>query len=422
VDGTGATGPVHAVPALSRCIGISAAEFAEEYWSRRPLYSPASDTGARFDDLLSFDGIDELLSRRGLRTPFIRMANQGKVIPASAYTRSGGAGAGIADQVADDRVLALLADGASLVLQGLHRNWPPLLDFGSALAGELGHPVQINAYLTPPENQGFSAHYDTHDVFVLQVSGRKRWRVHAPVLTDPLADQIWQDRRAGVAARAAEQPLLELELAPGDALYLPRGYLHSAVALGQDCLHLTVGVHPVTRYSLLRQLLAAAADEPALRRSLPIGADLSDPATLGPELAETCKDLLAFLERSRLTAVSGGLAKELASSTRPAPISPLSQLEVLAELGPDTVLRLRPGLRPRLEQAGAELVLYAVDQRIVLALSAETAMKQILSGEPISAGTLAGPGPTESLELVRRLLAAAVLVPADPAAVRPRRG
>jgi lysine-specific demethylase/histidyl-hydroxylase NO66 len=416
VDGIGQSGPVHALPALSRCIGIGTAEFADRYWSRRPLYSPASETGARFDDLLSLDGIDELLSRRGLRTPFIRMAKQGKVIPASAYTRSGGAGAGIADQVADDRVLALLADGASLVLQGLHRNWPPLVDFGSELAGELGHPVQINAYLTPAQNQGFSAHYDTHDVFVLQLSGRKRWRVHAPVLTDPLPGQVWQDRRDAVAARAAEQPVLELELAPGDALYLPRGYLHSAVALGENCLHLTVGMHPVTRYGLVQQLLAGVAGEPALRRSLPIAADLSDPATLGPELAETLRELLDFLGRPQLPAVAAGVAAELASSTRPAPISPLGQLEALAALGPDTLLRLRPGLRPRLEHAGAELVLHAVDQRIVLTSSAETALKQILSGDPVSAGSLAGSGSSEPLELVRSLLAAAVLVPVDPAA------
>jgi lysine-specific demethylase/histidyl-hydroxylase NO66 len=416
VDGTGLPGPVHAVPALSRCIGISTDEFAAGYWSRQALYSPATQPGAAFDDLLGFQAVDELLSRRGLRTPFIRMANQGKVIPASSYTRSGGAGAGITDQVADDRVLALIADGASLVLQGLHRNWPPLMDFGSTLAGELGHPVQINAYLTPPQNQGFSAHYDTHDVFVLQVSGSKRWQVHSPVVTDPLPGQVWQDHREVVAARAGEQPLMELELRPGDTLYLPRGYLHSALALGQNSLHLTVGVHPVTRYTLVRQLLAEAAGEQALRRSLPIGTDLSDPATLGPPLAETVRELVDFLGRSRLPAVSSGLAAELATATRPAPISPLGQLAVLAELGPDTELWLRPGLRPRLEHTGTELILHAVDQRISLSPTMETALKQILSGEPLSAETLAGPGLPDQLELVRRLLAAGVLVPAGPGA------
>ena len=45
--------------------------------------------------------------------------------------------------------------------------------------------------MTPPQNQGFSAHYDTHDVFVLQVAGSKRWVVHPPVLADPLPGQDW---------------------------------------------------------------------------------------------------------------------------------------------------------------------------------------------------------------------------------------
>ena len=109
----------------------------------------------------------------------------------------------MADQVADDKVLGLVADGATLVLQALHRTWPPLVRFGSRLSAELGHPVQINCYLTPPQNQGFAPHYDTHDVFVLQVAGRKRWVVHPPVLTDPLPGQDWEQHRAAVAARSA---------------------------------------------------------------------------------------------------------------------------------------------------------------------------------------------------------------------------
>src|SRR6266496_5905184 len=101
--------------------------------------------------------------------------------------------------------------------------WPPLVTFGSQLAAELGHPVQVNAYVTPPQNQGFAPHYDVHDVFVLQVAGRKRWRVHEPVLADPLGDQPWEQRRGAVAAQASEAPVLDELLEPGDALYLPRG-------------------------------------------------------------------------------------------------------------------------------------------------------------------------------------------------------
>src|SRR6478672_2599413 len=177
-------------PTLGRCIGLPIDEFAEHIWATAPLLTPAEEAGAGFADLFSAGAVDELISARGLRTPFLRMAKNGSVLQATTFTRSGGVGAGIADQVADDKVLAQLAAGATLVMQALHRTWPPLIRFGGALAVELGHPVQINAYITPPENQGFAAHYDTHDVFVLQIAGSKKWTIHAPVIDDPLPNQI----------------------------------------------------------------------------------------------------------------------------------------------------------------------------------------------------------------------------------------
>ena len=79
------------------------------------------------------------------------------------------------------QLTALFADGATLVLQALHRTWPPLIEFTQQLAADLGHAVQVNAYVTPPQSRGFDDHYDVHDVFVLQVSGEKRWRIHEPV-------------------------------------------------------------------------------------------------------------------------------------------------------------------------------------------------------------------------------------------------
>ncbi len=267
-------------PTLSRCIGIPTAEFAGRVWATAPLLTPAAPGAQDFDDLFSAAAVDELISARGLRTPFLRMAKNGSVLATSTFTRSGGVGAGIADQVADDKVLAQLAGGATLVLQALHRTWPPLIRFGGDLARELGHPVQINAYITPPENQGFAAHYDTHDVFVLQVAGSKRWTIHRPVIDDPLPTQTWEQRKAQVAARATEEPLIDTLLRPGDALYLPRGFLHSAVAQGEVSIHLTVGVHPVTAYDLAQELIVAAAADRELRRSLPLGVDVTDPAAM----------------------------------------------------------------------------------------------------------------------------------------------
>ncbi len=144
-----------------------------------------------------------------------------------------------------------------MVLQALHRVWPPIIDYCGDLAAELGHPVQANAYITPPQNQGFSNHYDVHDVFVLQIAGEKEWTIHAPVHPAPLRDQPWTDRRAAVEQRAGEAPLIQTVLSPGDCLYLPRGFLHAARACGGVSSHLTLGVHTWTRYTLAESLLAA---------------------------------------------------------------------------------------------------------------------------------------------------------------------
>src|SRR3712207_9221429 len=65
------------------------------------------------------------------------------------------AGAEVADQVSSDAVLRLFADGSTVVLQGLHRLWPPLIEFADQLAADLGHPTQVNAYVTPPSSRGF---------------------------------------------------------------------------------------------------------------------------------------------------------------------------------------------------------------------------------------------------------------------------
>ena len=36
-----------------------------------------------------------------------------------------------------------------------------------------------NSYITPPASQGFKPHYDDVEVFMLQLEGRKRWRIFA---------------------------------------------------------------------------------------------------------------------------------------------------------------------------------------------------------------------------------------------------
>jgi hypothetical protein len=397
--------------ALRRCIACAPAVFAAEHWGRSPLLTRAAELSGPFTDLLDAAAVDELVSARGLRTPFLRMAKDGTELPGSAITRGGGPGAAIGHQAADDRVLAAIDDGATLVLQALHRTWPPLVDFGMRLAAELGHPVQINAYITPPQNTGFAPHYDVHDVFVLQVSGGKRWVIHEPVIVDPLADQPWEKRRPAVAARAAEPPLIDTVLAPGDALYLPRGTVHAAAATGQTSIHLTVGIHPVTRYHLVRQLLEGAQHDPALRASLPIASDLADPAVLAPHLADTVAALHAYLDRADAGELAAGIGRLLMRQTRPEPLGPLAQLAAVETLTATTSLRLRTGVRVQLVAGADELALRLLDRTFELAATDDRAVKTVLAGAPFVPADLPGLDAEGQLALARQLLRAGVIVP-----------
>ena len=356
--------------------------------------------------------MDELTSTRGLRTPFLRVAKDGTVLDRSRFTRGGGAGAEVDDQLADDRLAELFLDGATLVLQGLHRSWPPLVGFGGALAAELGHPVQVNAYVTPPQNKGFSAHFDVHDVFVLQVAGQKRWTIHQPVHPAPLREQEWTRYRAAVERRAAGEPAIETVLRPGDALYLPRGWLHSAEALGEVSLHLTVGIHSVTRYALVEAITALAAEEPELRASLPLGVDVADPDQLSADLAATVEALAGWLGKLDPAAVADRVRRRVWTATRPEPVGPLAQAAAAGSVEAVSTVRVRAGLRHRLRPAeGGFLTLELPDRAIRLPAATEAALRALLSGQVLAAGELPGLDPADGRTLLARLLRESVVVP-----------
>jgi JmjC domain len=401
-------GPGGDVRALARCVADP--DGFQEAWGVRPLYASADELPAGFGDLFDLDAVDELLSRRGLRTPFVRMAKDGVVVDSARFTRGGGVGAQIADQVDDAAVLELFSDGTTIVLQALHRTWSPVIDFAGRLRQELGHPVQVNAYVTPPSSRGFSAHYDVHDVFVLQVAGEKRWIVHEPVHPWPLRTQPWTQHRHAVNHAATETPaVVDAVLRPGDALYLPRGFVHSAESLGDVSAHLTVGIHVVTRHALVEALLAEAEEEPELRRSLPVGLDSADPDVVTAEIRATMEPLLARLGTIDPTAVAARLDRALGRSMRPEPIAPVAQAASAAQLAAHDRVRLRSGADARLEAGpdGATVrtswTSVAVDPGLAAAAGA------LLDGRATRVEELAGP-PEAVMELVRTLLARGVLV------------
>ena len=216
------------------------------------------------------DDADHLLTATAIRTPSIRLARDGSVLPESSYTRSATlAGKPLTGLVDPRKALALFDDGATVVFQGLHRYWPPLTRLVAELELELGHPCQANAYLTPPGSQGFAVHSDSHDVFVFQTAGAKEWEVHT------------------------DDGVEHLTLEPGLSVYLPTGTPHAARAQDTVSLHVTLGINQLTWRGLTRRSIATLVDE-VPDAHLPAGY-LDDPDALAAGLAD------------RLTALADGI-------------------------------------------------------------------------------------------------------------------
>jgi hypothetical protein len=214
--------------------------------------------------------------------------------------------------------------GATIVLQGLHLTRPAIGAFCRSLEETLGHPAQANAYYTPRAAQGLPVHHDTHDVFVLQVAGEKRWLVYEPALELPLKSQRYSSELGEHG-----EPVDDRTLRPGDMLYLPRGWLHEALTSETDSLHLTIGVNVVTWLDAFRAALDECGDEVGFRHSWQNG-DGAD------ELVE------ALRERLRPEDVERRARARLVRTRRPIRDGQLDQLRALNRLGPDTRLERRP--------------------------------------------------------------------------------
>jgi hypothetical protein len=347
-----------------------------------------------------------------LRSPFFRLVQDAK--PVTGTTRKAVAGNVTINDLADpDAVTRRHGEGATLVLQSLHRTWPALVRFCRDLAAELGHPTQCNAYVTPAGNaQGFAFHHDTHDVLVLQVAGRKRWAVHQPVVTLPTTRQS----RAGAdLVPDGQQPLIDTELLPGDALYLPRGYVHAAQTTDSASVHLTIGVLAITWYDVLRDVTTLAADDLSFRHALPLqplDALQDDPDQLAAVLQQAAAWLAALpVERAR------ELVEARLSKAAPAePLRMLAQAAAVAECGPTTAVRPRRGLRWSLQIDGERATLRLPDCQVELPAYTEVALQRVLTApdtpSELAASGASGLDVADAVVLIRRLLREGALVAA----------
>ena len=279
----------------------------------------------RYDDLLSARDAERLVTEPGLRTPGFRLVKAGARLEQRSYTTDvSWRPQPFSGMAQVDRVAAEFEAGATLVLQGLHLTLLPLARWCRSLEAQLGQPVQANAYWTPRASQGLPVHHDTHDVFVLQVDGAKRWLVYEPVLELPLRDQRYTPELGPPGAA-----VLDVTLEAGDTLYLPRGWLHEALTSAADSLHLTIGVNVRTWLDAIRAVLAECEDDVELRRSVPPDGDGA---------AEALERLALRFDAEQ---VAAAMRERFVSTRRPVRDGQLTELSALEQLTPETPVERR---------------------------------------------------------------------------------
>ncbi len=246
---------------LGHLIGAGRIEdFLSRIYEREALVV-AHDEPGRFDGLITIDDVDRIVTSVDLREGQLDLADASRKMARSDYVDA----AGYIDR---GSIADFHRGGATIILQQAHQIEPSLGRFCRGLEYVFSAHVQTNLYLTPPNAQGFGTHYDNHDVFVLQMSGEKAWRLYDKPVDTPFRGEAFQ-----TGVHQSGELRQEFLLKAGDCAYVPRGMMHDAMTSGEaPSLHVTVGLITRTWADLMLEAVSEAAlRTPELRRSLPPG-------------------------------------------------------------------------------------------------------------------------------------------------------
>jgi ribosomal protein L16 Arg81 hydroxylase len=234
---------------------VGSEEFFAEHWEKAPLHVVRPRTVAAYDQIFTLDDLESVLLCEETDAAARRCRGDSDSRTHTLLLQHGA-------PVAGPFHCAYLA-GASIVTNRVDLAAPRLAQLCIDLRRELAYVFAVS-YLTPPGGaQAVPAHSDDQDVFIVQIAGRKSWRVWPPLVALPYPDEM-AGKRGGIPLRRedlAAVPLLQVELQPGDLLYVPRGFVHEASSVGEaPSLHVTLTVpsHDFTHGRLLSRAIESA--------------------------------------------------------------------------------------------------------------------------------------------------------------------
>lgn len=329
---------------------------------------------ARFSELLSLAQLDEILGTHGIRHPGVRLVRADQDVPASEYVWR--------DQMVDPvQAARLFAEGSTVVFGALHDRHEGMRRLCSALSRQATARTQTNIYLTPPASQGFKPHWDTHDVFVLQVEGSKLWRIYGGGPRLPL-----QAHKFDPEKHTAGEVEAELTLEAGEALYIPRGIMHAAVTTDAVSLHVTLGMMAYTWSDLLLDCLSELTDRShEWRANVPFGLARLD--SDGGVVRGTLADMLERLpEQIDLAAVLAERQRAFDDAFRPRSSDLLRQAAGAANVARHDLVRWRAGVPAWLERRNGRVVLASTGREVDFPSAAAATLRALMAGEPVAAG------------------------------------
>ena len=377
---------------------ITRERFFQEFWESKPLVIQR-ECAEYYRSLLTLDEIDRVLTTLDLRYPNVVLKNAARDVSSGDYTVRGGS-------LDVAKVYQLFAEGSTVTLAYLDTAIPALTALCRGLEAEFSHPFQANVYLTPPGSQGAKVHYDTHDVFVLQVTGSKRWTILGTPVELPLRNQDFDP-----SEHDAGSPTLEFELCTGDAAYIPRGWVHEARSSDNVSLHITVGVLAYTWTDFLLECVAdACLNDAAFRKSLPPG--FARKEFPREQVRAVFGRLLQHLsERGAPDKMLDRFVDEFLSSCPPLLRGQMAQLAALDQLATDSIVGTRPHLIARIETSANSVSVRCFGRRITFPRAIAPAVQFALSSDRFAVQDL--PGELDAagkLTLVRRLILEGLLV------------
>lgn len=262
---------------------ITPAEFMFKYWQKKPLLVRRAIASQALPRLPSRIDLFELASREDVPSRLIELKK-------SNWTLAHGPHGKLPSLKTPD--WTLLVQGVDLLDAATHAL---LQQFRFVPDARLDDAMFSFATV----GGGVGPHFDSYDVFLLQTSGSRRWRIGAQKNLD-LVDG------APLKILADFKPTKEYVLEAGDMLYLPPRYAHDGVAMvGDDCITCSIGFRAPKKVELARELLDRLSEDLADRMDETLlYTDKDQTATDSP--AHIPASLEAFARKALTDAIGNG--------------------------------------------------------------------------------------------------------------------